>query len=147
METNRADDRAGAVSTPHGFDELPARSPAQWPDQDVAEPGETAVVQLERGWIGMRGQRFERATMAVGEGPATILSNTGVHGPRAVDGSHLFGPELSSIAVELRCGGCGATIALAQRVRQDGHLFDYVLDAHESCGVLVASGEGWCADV
>jgi hypothetical protein len=33
----------------------------------------------------------------------------------------------------LRCGRCGAAIALTQRVQHDGRLVDYTLERHEFC--------------
>lgn len=43
----------------------------------------------------------------------------------------------------LRCGGCGAAIALKQRPRHDGQLAEYILDSHESCAAPVALRGGW----
>jgi hypothetical protein len=43
----------------------------------------------------------------------------------------------------LRCGGCGATIALDQHARYDGQSVDYVPHSYECCDTPLLFGNTW----
>ncbi len=131
MMNDRHDQRAASAS--RSEDERTVFAGSMRPEFVLGGSHQIAATSSASGGIGARGQGFDAGSTAV------LLPGTAIDGFEAVGGS----PGNASY---LRCGGCGATIALARRVRHDGKFVDYIPDSHESCGRPVVNNGGWGID-
>jgi hypothetical protein len=134
MVTDRHEQRAASAS--RGQDERAARAVSMRPDLVLGGSNQMSATSPAPGGMSTPGQGFDGGTTAVSMAAPTLLPVTGVD---AVGGS-------PGDTAYLRCGGCGATIALAQHLRHDGQLVDDVSGSHESCGAPAAFSGGWGTD-
>jgi hypothetical protein len=137
METDRHDQRAASAT--RGQDERTAWAVSMRPDLVLGGSSQLSATSSAPGGIGTRGQAFDGGTMAVLAATPTLLPGIGIDDLAAAS-------AMPGDAVYLRCGGCGATIALQRSVRHDGQLVDYAPDSHDTCGALVAFGSAWGTD-
>jgi hypothetical protein len=123
------------ASGPRGSDAYTASPVSMRPDLVLGGASETPAAPPAPDGTGARGQGYEGGTMTVLE-PAPSPPDSGVDGLRTV------GAAPGGMAY-LRCGACGATVALERRVRRDGRFADYPLAGHDSCGAPGAFRGEW----
>jgi len=138
MVNHRRDQRA--VSNSWVREKRTALTGSMRPDLVLGSSGQLSEASSMPGGTGARGQGFQGGTMAVLAASPIFIPAIAIDDLDAAGGS-------AGKASYLRCGGCGATIALEQRARHDGQLVDCAPDSHDPRGAPVAFDCRWGTDV